>query len=807
MSRLGIALALLLASCLVAAPEHCLVREGRAESRIVIAADAPRMTRLAAEQLQLYLRRMSDAELAIAHEPADGLASIYVGRSAHTDRLGVAVGELRSGAYRMVSGDGWLALLGQDADFVPPQPYKTTYRDHDRVLAEWDERTSGKWLFPHTLLFKSRSPKMDLWDYDERGSFNAVCGYLHSLGVRWYMQGDLGEVVPRHATIPLPRIDRVVRPDFAVRHLGPYAPVWIGNWEESILWRLRLGLAPSRDHLGLAASRWLGHGICLAHGRDETRRDHPEYFALYDGVRCTGGRFSAYGKPCLSSPGLFEANVRFVRDFFRIYPDEPMVSVMPADAYTRLCECPLCAGKGDPERAPRGHLSDYVWSYVNRVAEEVAKTHPDRKIVCFAYGSYLLPPKRIAKLSPNLAVGFCQHRADFGDPATERLYLDARAGWLEKLTSGEFYVWEYYLHSRPGRTYEGLPVFFPHAISRDLKRLKGHCLGEMVELTGAQGTGVHAPAFNHLNAYVTARLYWDADLDADTLLAEYFRDFYGPAADQMQELVAYAEGHWRQMLSDPVPVARTLDLLAAARQVAGESVYGRRIDLLAGYLEPLRQLRARLEKGRADVPSCRVLEGNAKGLTLDGRLDDPCWEGVSSHPLRETETGRQPYFPARFRMFWDKDALHLGIHCQDLPGRPLNSTGTTHDDPGIWEGDTIEILLETQTHSYYQIAINPAGVLVDADRSRGIDTGWSSGAAAAVHMGEDHWSIELRLPLAKDGKTGGISGRRPSDTYPWFLNVCRQRARPSGTERSAFSPTGEPGFHVPARFGMLTSPR
>jgi len=41
-----------------------------------------------------------------------------------------------------------------------------------------------------------------LWQFDERGSFNAVCGYLRSLGVRWYLPG---EIVPKMKSVPLPR--------------------------------------------------------------------------------------------------------------------------------------------------------------------------------------------------------------------------------------------------------------------------------------------------------------------------------------------------------------------------------------------------------------------------------------------------------------------------------------------------------------------------------------------------------------------------------------------------------------------------
>jgi hypothetical protein len=65
-----------------------------------------------------------------------------------------------------------------------------------------------------------------------------------------------------------------------------------------------------------------------------------------------------------------------------------VVSVMHPDAYTAICQCPLCAEKDSPERKNRGLLSDHVWDFVNRVAKEVAKTHQDKKIINCAYGVY-----------------------------------------------------------------------------------------------------------------------------------------------------------------------------------------------------------------------------------------------------------------------------------------------------------------------------------------------------------------------------------------------------------------------------------
>ena len=144
----------------------------------------------------------------------------------------------------------------------------------------------------------------------------------------------------------------------------------------------------------------------------------------------------------------------------------------------------------------------------------------------------------------------------------------------------------------------------------------------------------------------------------------------------------------------------------------------------------------------------------------------------------------------------------------------LAIAGTQHDDSAVWGGDCVELLLETTAHSYYQIAVNPAGMVVDADREQRIDTRWSSGVQVAVHRAEGFWSVEVRLPLATELQAtvdaqSGIVGLLPSRTYPWYFNVCRQRVRDGKTELSAFalSKGGQRTFHDKASFAELITPK
>jgi sialidase-1 len=227
------------------------------------------------------------------------------------------------------------------------------------------------------------------------------------------------------------------------------------------------------------------------------------------------------------------------------------------------------------------------------------------------------------------------------------------------------------------------------------------------------------------------------------------------------------------------------------------------------------------DKVRKNVPEAWAGLRNESDLTLDGNLDDGFWDGLPVYELRQLETGEPPVVRTIFRVAWAGEALYFGIRCEEPDMAHLNIAGKADGDKCIWNGDVIELLFETQVHSYYQIAINPAGALINVDqrkwesafgRSRGspweLNTLWSSGAQAAAYAGDRFWSLEVRIPVANEAQElidplKGVSGNQPTPSYPWHINVCRQRIRPSGKELSAFSPTGQKHFLEVMKFGRL----
>ncbi|MCE9607692.1 MAG: DUF4838 domain-containing protein [Planctomycetia bacterium] len=815
LTLLVLSAALLAPSAALHAADAFLVEDGQPRAEIVIAENPQRSARLAAHDLQTYVKKMSGAHLPIVVTPSESAVKVFVGRSEHTDRLKITAEGLKHGAYRIVSGDKWLVLIGDDTEFTPIEPWAKFSGERDengKVQAEWDKITGAKWGLPMTSLYKNRLTlpgvigrpdaavgkiePWQAWGGDERGSFNAVAGFLNGLGVRWYLPGELGEIVPTLKSIPLPKVDEIVRPDIPLRSFNFR---FANNGIETAMWAMRLGV---REPLNSQHA----HGMVIVTMREANFTAHPEWFALYGGKRQFQPGYSK-NQLCYSNEELFQETVRYVRALFDHYQFE-VVSVMPPDGYTAMCQCKLCEGKDSPERDSSGLMSDHVWDFVNRVAKEVRKTHPDKKICNCAYGSYALPPLKIAKLEPNVVVGIVGGR---GAPRSNKPEQQAeialrRAAWSAK-TDNPIMIFENYPITDRGWY---LPAFTPAALGASVNATKGISQGEDITLTmkfNNAGAGL-----NHFLVYFTARSYWGGkNLDVDAMFREYCRLFYGPAEREMHTFFNYCEANWQEMEKDKTKVDAALAHFAAAQaKVEAQSVYGRRVALIDEFLKDLRSKSLQLARQRGPVPQFRIGR-DAAGIVIDGKLDDEFWQKYPAPfvgGLRELQTGGRPTFGTTFKAAWGQDGnLYLAIRCEERPGEKLNIGATKDDDAALWYGDAVEILLETEAHSYYQIAVSPSGAVADMDRSasRGAWLSWDSNAVVATHIADDHWTVEMRLPITQDDNDPlhQVIGRRPSVSLPWHFNLCRHRIRENGAEASAFAPTGKANFHEVMKFALF----
>lgn len=752
-----------------------LVENGAPRAAIIVDAEAPPLVKLAAIELQQTIEAISGALLPIETDGDGGLpVRIYVGESAATRALGITSDGLQYGAFRAVSGPDWLALVGDDLRFEPRGPWAKSHRDRERAAQEWDELSGGTWGNPYGNLWRFYHRDTDVWYHDEGGSFNAVCWFLESLGVRWYMPGELGTVIPEMATIPLPHVDETVEPDFAVRR-------WFGAYfassMENFLWERRMGMNSGYQVLGAGMHV---HGMRLIHGREEMQQAHPEYFAVYGGQRDTG--FRGTGHACFTSEGLVQESVNFGRAIFDQL-DEPALSLWPQDGF-RQCQEGDCAEMT---------ASDNVWMFVDRVARELYKTHPDRWVTCGAYGAYRAPPEGIEKFSPNVLVFLSHPRPGLDDDKNWQPQQELVNAWVEKLGPGRLITNSNHLGER---------IVAPRSYARDLQSKKGVFIGDWNEVRVGRREGTphvywRTPGIDHLHSYINARYLWDADVNIEEELAEYYTYFYGPASAQMQAAWEFAEANYSRLGRSRLPLEKSLeflDLIEIAREVAGDSIYGDRIQLIIDELPTRQQLVGAIEEERITR-----MRPNAPLVVA---YDAVSPTASPEYTLVDIETGETVDIETRFSVTWDDNALVFDFTCHEPD---MENLFVSTD---IWGGDSVAVLLESPNHSYYQLEVNPDGALFDADREHGrVVANWSSHAEIETEKGDDFWRVVVRIPVV--GEAEGaldpfnfVVGEKPAPDNPWYFNVGRVRIRDFEKSGHTFSPTGG-NYHDTSKFGRL----
>jgi hypothetical protein len=793
-----LAILLWLSANMLHAAETFLVEQGIPRAQIVIAPEnRPRMVTLAALELQRHIQTMSGARLPIVTSPDESLpVKIYVGKSPATVKLGVTDKDLKYGAFRMVSGTNWLVLLGNDFDFTPAM--------------ELSKMGEGKTKPETSVLFKSGvleakygKEAAELWltggntvrgfEYqDENGSLNAVCEFLRGLGVRWYMPGKLGEVVPERKTITLAAVNKTVLPDFHFRS-------WMWNNYtrfsfDDLLWARQIGINSPYQKLGSAGG---AHGLTRVHSDDAMKKNHPEYYALLNGKRDTEHR--GHGTPCFTSEGLIEETVKYCRFMFDV-KKVPAVDLWPGDGLS-ICGCEGCKGKSAP---------DLVWGFTERVGRELYKTHPDKLITSGAYTSYSDTSDKVAKFTPNVAIKVSNSgRSKMNDPEHWAEYTSRLERWKAKVAPGNIFRYEnnlYHLWGKEGDVRGAAisyPVIHPRAMAKDLKFLNGVAAGGSGEVSQYRAKW-QVMGLEHITLYVQSRFFWEADQDVDQLLNEYCTLFYGPAAKAMKEAIDFAESNLAYKdvsrgrgKGNPMNVSLSTalkfrDMLDKAKAAAGDTIYGQRVQAVISNLQPREELIAKYKAKEQELTELRAKAPLAVGN------ESADLSKASTYKLKANRGGKEAVPATSFKVGWDKNALLLDIHCTEPDMKKLNVASD------VVSGDYVAISVETPSHTYYHLEINPDGVLVEGDPSHG----WKSLAEVKTEKGADFWRVLLRIPVVEEAEASSdpkhrVAGAKPTESSPWFFNVGRLRsAGLASPEQQAFSPTGG-SWHIPAKFGKL----
>lgn len=501
-----------------------LVKDGQPLAALVLPAEPHADEELAAKELQTHLRQMSGGELAVGGEAPDGMLPI---------RVGLSLSPEAETTIRAKSEDPAALLMS---------------------------------VTPHGIRLAGLSPE---------GTLFAAYELLEQLGVRWYLPGDLGTVVPRRQTVSLPVGDLCRAPSFPNRHV---------SISRALPWyrRQRLG----------------GLYFISAHGIGLLPKADPEKDVALGALR-NGKR--SLRQLCVSNPEVVKRATAAALNFFEKRPDMPWIGMGPNDG-GGFCECENCraldAGEWDPYAAEHSVTDRYVWLF-NQILEGVHQKYPGKKIGFYAYHAYKLPPRK-HKPNPCIVPAFapitlCRSHGLSNPICPDRsFYRSIMKDWGELLPA----VFErgYYFNL----ACPGFPWSKVQAV-RDETPV-AHELG----IKGWRVECVPSWAPNGLTNYVATRLMWDVQTDVDALLAEFYEKFFGPASAPMGEYLDSIERQVRDTdchtgCSYCIPkffpkewMGPAKKLLEEAARRAGKGIYGQRVriyrlnyDMLEAFLEML----------------------------------------------------------------------------------------------------------------------------------------------------------------------------------------------------------------------------
>lgn len=759
-----------------------LVRDGKPVATVVVATNAPRMVTFAASELQAYVEKVSGAKLPIVNtKPTDGRPCVFVGESAWTKELGLSVADLGLDGFKIMAKDNWLALFGKEDDS--------------------GSTTSSFWRI------NSFNARFGISRFGQTGALYAVYRFLEDqCGIRWYMPGELGEVVPKRGTVSVGILESKKTPDFESRDL---LHAFFPKDDDATLWYRRIGFGtPFEMNINHSFYRF-----------NKYKESHPEYYALVDGKRDFNITCNPPGNFCLSEPGVLKQFVADIREYFEKYPDAPIFSVMPNDGFERICECPKCQAQVDASLGEYGKYSDYVWNFVNEVAKEIYKTHPNKLIACCAYAPYQSPPGKIEKFSPNVAVRITATCRP--NQITDK-DKDLVKEWGKKGVILD--SWQYYNWCTQSIILRGLPVFFPHNIAEDIKFLKEqNCRGEFIEAESWRPRSddvekMYYPGLTHLNIYLSGRLLWDASLDVDQLLEEYYEKFYGPAKEPMKSFWSLSEKLWMSAALDKskIKIFETVytedkidQLLAYLNSAVAKTQKGslerKRVELILSEFAPVKE-RVKNNRLRTLV---RVAAPSVKPPpVIDGILNDACWQKAAKIDF-VGQQGEKADYGTDGWMAWDENNLYLAFANEEPNPAGMRRLATARDGitkPCIWDDDSMEIFINThpvQDKEYYQFIINATGTLWDGKQGSkefGMDGyKWNSHCEAKAKVSEKQWVVEMKIPF-QDLAITNPSGKTFS------VNFYRNRF--AGTEDAmqytCWSPTLMQNHHQVDRFGFIT---
>lgn len=441
---------------------------------IVVDADAIPSEKYAAQEFQRWFKEATGMLLPVSSTAQEAAHHVYIGQGAALDKSGVKanVAELGDEGLCVVVREDLLVIVGG-------RPRGTLYG-----VYQFLEDGLGMRFLTHDHTYIP----------EDAASARIPCGeytYTPPFSFRWSYYRENSE-----------------KPDFAAR--------------------LRVNTVTSDEKLGgKTPQNLISHSFHWLVPFDTYGKDHPEYYALVNGVRDTN---TGGGGPqlCVTNQEVIKIAAETAIRYLNEHPGLKNISVSQADT-DRYCRCEACEKINQQEGTPMGSQL----AFVNAVAELVEKKHPNVKVGTLAYW-YTRKAPRTIRPRHNVQIQLCSiecctlHPIDDPNCPKNREFCKDMDEWGK--ICNDIWVWNYNTNFR---AYD-LPFPNLRVIGPNVRYfLRNNVKGLFMQ---ANGNGLSGE-ISDLRNYLISRMIWDPHFDDKAVLEEFVRLHYKGAAQPILDYI------------------------------------------------------------------------------------------------------------------------------------------------------------------------------------------------------------------------------------------------------------------------------
>lgn len=454
-----------------------IAENGEARAAIVVDAGATSARRYAADDLALHLRKITGGDFKVQFRPAEDRPNILVGQQ----------------AVNMVYPDFTVEGLGEDG-----------------------------------IIIRSVDDNLILAGGEPRGTIYAANTFLEdTLGCRWWT--PRAETIPKTPTITVDAMDVRYVPVLEYRDFQfPATGVWAARNRVNGFGVPLESMNGRKRFQYIADSKWSSHSFWTILPPEIYFDEHPEYYSLIDGERVHKVPHYHGTSLCLTSEAMRKEFVNNCRLALNWHPWATIFSISQIDdaREPNRCMCEACTAV-EEEDNPSG----LILQFVNSVADELAAEFPGVTFDTLAYHYSQEPPKKtrareglIIRLS-NIGCSFATPIAeDRDDNPRHNQFREDLVGWSKM--SDRLYIWDYGINFTYGR----LPHPLLRTFGKNVRFLVDHNVrGIFVE----SRAGREPPEMQELRAWLMAHILWKPELDAQALIEEFCRGYYGPMGEHV----------------------------------------------------------------------------------------------------------------------------------------------------------------------------------------------------------------------------------------------------------------------------------